>query len=203
MKENPYALAGWLSIAAAVLLPPMAVLGFLLDLGGARGDVLRLAPLAIVYLAMIGCQTLFSIYVFWRLRSFLKERFSFHEVDTIIVWMIVGILVLTAVMVTGKVVIWLGVAKLAVVFFIAALFLFGIPLAVLSIVFAVKLLRVPSEWRGMKKPYCVLVIIGSALYATGILSPIAMLLDAAAGLILGFVLLRPAEELADEELEFV
>ena len=70
----------------------------------------------------------------------------------------------------------------------------GIPLAILGIIFAVKLLRLESDQSGLLRPFAYVNIAASICFATFILAPLGLLLDAAGNVILGMLYLRRKSE---------
>ncbi len=200
MKKNPYAVAGWLAIAAAILIVPMFLLGILVDVVAQKQrDV---APLFLVaYLAVTITQTAFDLYAFSRLRGLLNERFGFHAVDKLIVAIILGVIALVGVIISSKILLTLGLVPLDAAFvFTGALFLVGLPLNILCIIFAVKLLSLEDDLQGLLKPYAYTTIAAAICFASFILVPFGLLAAAAAALILGIIFLRAGRQ---TEVEFV
>ncbi len=201
MKDNPYTLAGYLAIAGAVLALPSIVFGIILEIG--KGKV---AFLLIPYLILAVIQLSFGLYAFYRFKDLLNTRFHFHDVDTLIVLIIIGSAILMAIGMVGKSISTFippeEALPLALVF-IGGIAVVGIPLAVLGIIYAVKLLKLPSELGGLKKPYIYLNIIACCFFVTFILAPIGMLFDLVATILMGLILLKPQSEMEAEELEFV
>lgn len=68
-----------------------------------------------------------------------------------------------------------------------------IPLGVISIVFAVKLLHLPDDLFGLLTPFSYTIIASGMCYASIILSPLGIIGEAAAGVILGMIFFRAAE----------
>ena len=131
----------------------------------------------------------------------LNERFGFHAVDTLIVVIIIGVAALVGFVLTGKVLIALGlIPQTAGVLFIVGIGLIGLPLNVLNIVFAVRLLGMQGDMYGLLKPYAYATIGAAICFATLILAPIGMLIGAGAGVVLGIAFLRAGRP---AEVEFV
>ena len=79
------------------------------------------------------------------------------------------------------------------------LFLVTLPVSTLGIIFAIRLLRLDAELYGFKKPYAVLTIVASICFATFILAPVGLLLDAIGNVLLGLIYLKPEPELVQPE----
>ena len=77
--------------------------------------------------------------------------------------------------------------------------LLGLPLAILSIVFAVRLLRLRDSLFGLLKPYAYLTIVASALLATFLLAFLGLFFDAACSVLLGLIFLRSARSVPHPE----
>ena len=89
----------------------------------------------------------------------------------------------------------LPMALVAIAFFAVV----GLPLAILSIIFAVKLLRLEDNLYGLLKPYAYTTIVASALFATFLLAFLGFFLDAACSVMLGLIFLRAARGLPRPE----
>jgi len=75
----------------------------------------------------------------------------------------------------------------------------GIPLAILGIIFGVKLLRPDADQSGLLRPFAYINIAASICFASFILAPLGLLLDAAGNVVLGTIFLRrKAEPVAPE-----
>jgi len=204
-ETNPgnYELVGWLSITSAILLFPAVVLGIVLEVSRKPAILIFLVP----YVLLIGLSMGLSLYALYRFKGLLNDRFQFHDVDNIIK----AILILGGVMgvvATGAKVLGtfarirvddpialLPMALGAVVFFAIV----GLPLAILSIVFAVRLLRLKDDLFGLLKPYAYTTIVAAALFATFLLAFLGFFLDAACSVMLGIIFLRAARGLPKPE----
>jgi hypothetical protein len=83
--------------------------------------------------------------------------------------------------------------------FLGLLVLCGVVTGILSIVFAVKLLRLQDDLFGLLKPYAYATMASAVCLATVILAPVGMLVDAAATVMLGVIFLRAARGLPAPE----
>jgi hypothetical protein len=134
----------------------------------------------------------------YRFKGLLNDRYQFHDVDNLITAIVilgsVMAVVAIGVRVTGT---FVGInvqepqTLIPFAFGAAAFFaLIGLPLSILSIVFAVKLLRLRSDLDGLLKPYALTTIVASAMFATFILAFLGFFLDAACSVMLGLIFLR-------------
>lgn len=190
MDENRFVTPGYFAIIAAALTLPMVVLGVILDILTRKNQGMAI-PFLLPYLLVMGAQTVCGLYALGRLKTFLNERHGFHDVDGLIVAIIVGacLTTLIGVMVRISSVIY-GVSEKMALGLVPFIFIVALPLSILVIVFSVRLLRLGSDLDGMLRPFAYLNIAGSICFATLILAPIGMLLDAAGNVILGMIFLR-------------
>lgn len=189
--DNPYMMAGWLAIASAALLLPAMVLSIFTDIIFQRSHVLPVG-LAMIYFLVTVAQALCSLYALYRFRDYINEHFDFHETDGLITCILIGAMAITSVALVGKVVVWSGVDLMVTIAFLGMLLLVGIPLSIISIIYAVKLLQLPSDLGGFLKPMVVVNIIACVCFLLVILAPLGLLLTAAGDLIMGLVFLRQA-----------
>ncbi len=198
--ENQYNLAGRLAIAAAVLSLPLLVLGFMIQPHWPRLAL----PLLIMYVPATAFQTAFAVFALYWFRRLLNNRFGFHDTDALIVTIIIGAVVLAATGLAAKIGLLL-VPKSALVavglLVLVPLILVALPLAVVSIIFAIKLLRLQDDLGGMLKPFAYTTIAAGACFVTIILAPFGLLLDALSNVFLGLIFLRTAR--AASQVEFV
>ena len=197
-ESNPrqYEIVGWLSITAAVLLLPAMVLGVILEVSHKPAILIFLIP----YVLLIGLSMAFSLYALYRFRGLLNDRYQFHDVDNIITAILILGCIMSVVAIGVKVagtfmrinvdnpMTLLPAAFVAVAFFAVV----GLPLCILSIIFAVKLLRLKDNLYGLLKPYAYTTIVASALFATFLLAFLGFFLDAACSVMLGLIFLRAA-----------
>ena len=203
MNDKRYAIVGWLAIASAVMMLPTIFLGILLDVLRKPPVLLLLGP----YLLFSIASTAFSLYALYRLRGLLNDRFQFHEVDGLIVAIIFCVIALTSVAMSGKLGAVLakaaGVREAALLpfalIFLGLLVLCGVATSILSTVFAVKLLRLQDDLFGLLKPYAYATMAAAVCFATVILAPVGLFIDAAATVMLGIIFLRAARGLPAPE----
>lgn len=190
MNENRYVTPGYFAIIAAALTLPMVVLGLILDILARKNQGMA-APFLLPYLLVLGAQTVCGLYALGRLKTFLNERHGFHDVDGLIVAIIIGACLMTLIGVAGRVsAVVFGVSPRMALTFVPFLLVVGLPLSVLGIVFSLRLLRLGSDLGGMLRPFVYLNIAGAVCFATLILAPLGLLLDAAGNVVLGMIFLR-------------
>lgn len=189
-----YETVAWLSISSAILLFPGVVFSILLEIGREPAMLGFLIP----YVLLFGLSMAFGLYALYRFKGLLNDRFAFHDVDNLI----------RAILILGSVMAVVGIgmkvagsfAKVAVndprelipmaVVMVVFLVLIGLPLAILNIIFAVRLLRLQDDLFGLLKPYAYTTIVASALFATFLLAFLGLFLDAACSIMLGMIFLR-------------
>jgi hypothetical protein len=199
MEDRRYVTPGFMAIIAAGLTLPMIVLGLILDIAARKNPGFATAIL-LPYLLVVGAQAICGLYAFGRLKTYLNERHGFHEVDGLIVAIVIGACVMTLIGITARIaLVALGVERFLAISFVVLLVTLGIPLAILGIVFAVKLLRVDSDQSGLLRPFAIVNIVASVCFASFILAPLGLLLDAAGNVLLGMIYLRRKQEPATPE----
>jgi len=198
--DNPYALAGWLAITSALLFLPGAALGITTDLIFRRSGSLPLG-MAMVYFLVAIAQAGCALYALYRFRDYINEHFDFHETDGLITVILIGAMAITAVGLVGRVAVWSGAGTPASLAFFGFLLLVGIPLSIISIIFAVKLLRLPSDLGGLLKPLIVVNIAACVCFLLVVLAPLGLLINAVGDVLIGVVLLRQLGR--DDGPEFV
>ena len=181
-----------MAIASAILLSPEAIFGMLLDI---RPKILGM--LVLPWTIITAIEVSFSVYAMLRFKRLLNERFNFHRVDTVILLLIAGSVIMTCYGATVRVMKVLGVIphdniRVAIVI-TSVIVLLGIPMAVIGVVFVLRLLKLDDDLGGYRKPMAYVNIIASICFATMILAPVGMLLSAAFSFMLGLVFLRGSE----------
>jgi hypothetical protein len=117
------------------------------------------------------------------------------------VTIIIGAIAITGVAVTAKIVVSLNlVPETVTVMLVGVIILCAVALGVLSVIFAIKLLSLQDDLNGLLRPYVYVSIAAAICFATFLLAPIGLLLNAASTLILGLIFLRAGRE---PEVEFV
>jgi hypothetical protein len=193
MEQRRYTVPGWTAIAAAALTLPMLVLGLILDIAARKSPGIASVVL-LPYLFVASAQAICGLYALGRLKTFLNERHAFHDVDSIIIVIIIAGCAMTLAALTARVaLVAVGLDKAGEIYFTALLVTAGITMAILGLIFAVKLLRLESDLGGLLKPFIYTNIAASVCFATLLLAPLGLLLDAASNVLLGMIFLRSAD----------
>jgi len=200
--KNEYALAGYLAIAAAVLILPSFVLGIAAEVAKHRAPELTMV-LLIPYFAVTICYTIAALYVVLKFRTLLNKRHGFHAIDGLITAVVIGVIVMTLYAMPIKFFGLTGALDQAPLVFIAAIpvAVIGIILGVLGIVIGVRLLKLPAENTSYYRVYAWLSIAAGVCFVTFFLSPLGGLIDAAANIVLAMLFLKPDAE--DPQPDFV
>jgi hypothetical protein len=190
--KNEYALAGWLAIAAAVLMLPSFVLGFATEIAKHRAPELVLL-LLVPYFVITICYTVFSIYVLLRFRTLLNTRHSFHAIDGLVTAIVVGVIAMTLYAVPMKILGLLGVIDdpPLVILAVVPIAVIGITLGVLSIILGARLLRLPVDSTSYYRVYAWICIAAGICFVTFFLGPLGGLIDAAGNIVLAMLFLQP------------
>lgn len=192
MQRNEYSKAGWAAVAAAALTPAMLAMGVALDVIS-NAHPLLLATFAVVASAQTGL----GVFALHRFRHLLGERFGSHATDRLVSVLIVGALAILAVTLPARLMLGSGwLPRSAALGFTVALFLVGVPVAIASIVFAVKLRHVEGDATGHLRPYANATLAAGVCFATFLLSPVGLLINAVAQVFLGLLLLHPEPKTA-------
>lgn len=176
-----YALAGWLAIASACLFLPLFVLSL-------AHDIKKIATLLPFIVLMAGLQTAFSVYAAYQFRNLLNEYYDFHELDTLIMILIIAQIVITCIAMIGRI---FPVLQIPMAITLAAL---AIPTSIVGIMFGIRLLHLNAPLHGLLKPLAYLSIAGAICMMTFILIPVAMLIFAITDVLLGVIFLKGKEE---------
>ncbi len=198
MKEpirNEYAVAGWLAIAAAVLIFPSFVLGIAIEVAKHRAPGLVLV-LLVPYLLVTIAYTICGLYALLRFRILLNRRHAFHAIDGLVTAIVVGVIALTLYVLPVKVFGLSGAfdkAPLALLV-VVPVAIIGVVLGILSIIVGFRLLRLPTDKTSYYKVYAWLSIAAGFCFVTFILGPLGGLIDAAGNLVLAMLFLKPEEE---------
>ncbi|MCF7811609.1 hypothetical protein K9N50_11540 [bacterium] len=198
-NENKYALAGWLAIIGAILLFPEILFGLLVEF---KPD--KLGMLVFPYGIIAITEVAFTVYAFLRFRDLLNERYSFHQVDLLVLLIVIGSIAGTSFAVVMRHLYIFGVVTPTPVVKIASIIatmLIAIPLSAIGVVFGIKLLKLDTDLRGLLKPMVYIYIAGSICFATFVLIIPGVLLYATFQIMMGLVFLREGD--TEASLEFV
>ena len=200
--KNEFALAGYMAIAAAVLILPSFVLGVATEVAKHRTPELIL-PLLVPYFAITICYTIAAIYVVIQFRTLLNKRHGFHAIDGLITAIVVGAVAMTLYAMPMKFFGLTGVLNEGPMAFltIIPIAVIGITLGILSIILGARLLKLPADNTSYYRVYAWLSIVAGACFVTFFLTPLGGLIDAAANIVLAMLFLKPDAE--DPQPEFV
>ena len=172
-------LAGLLSIANGILtIPLFAMSVFLVSQPDSGGKLLAMV--------LAGVSFILFVFIFLSLKGLLNTRFGFHDTDGLI-----------------NMLIWVNAVSLAVPFLeflpVSEELATGAPVVliaivgIVSIVFAIRLLKLPDTPHSLLKPFAYTTLATGVCFATIVLIPVGLLAGIIADIILGVIFLRAAE----------
>jgi len=177
-----YTLAGWLAILQAVILVPKVGFDLFVDIMSPSGTgILQL----ITGFQVVG--ELVGIYVLFMFRQLLNEKYSFHKADSMINILIFCYAASALIGVAGLVLIPLLDIMFArtILYFLTSL---------VTIVFAIRLLKLESNLSGLLKPYVYCTIAGRVCAVTIVLGQVGSLISMVSLILLGMILIRAESE---------
>jgi len=200
--KNEYALAGWMAIAAAVLILPSFVLSIATEVAKHRAPELAMV-LLIPYFVVTICYTIAAIYAILQFRTLLNKRHGFHAIDGLITVIVSGVIALTLYTMPMKYFGLTGVLDKPPLVFLAVIpvAVIAIVLGILGIIVGARLLNLPAENTSYYRVYAWLSIAAGICFVTFFLGPLGGLIDAAAYIVLAMLFLKPDAE--DPKPEFV
>ena len=181
---NSYKTAGWLSIISAILGIPLVVITLIQMVTRSSGRVF--APLGIVLLLLV---VVFGLYAFYKFRELLNEKYNFHRVDTLVTIVILG-----SILVAIERILFRLIYPSEIVPLLILLVATGIPMSIVGIMFAARLLELKDNLNGMLKPLAYTYMVACILFLTIILSDFAHLAVMAFHVMLGIVLIRSGRD---------
>ena len=125
----------------------------------------------------------------------LNERYRFHAVDGLIITIIIASIAITIVGLLGR-----GIPEFKIIGGISMIVI-GIPLSIISIIYALKLLKLNGTLNGLLKPIVYTQLATSICFLTFVLIPVGFLIMIANTVLIGLSMMRGQEE--TEELEFI
>jgi hypothetical protein len=196
MNDNPYRTAGWLSIAAAILFPLafiISVLQGLIAIGQFRYTGPTVGPSDILFIIF----TAFTVYALIVFRRMLNERYSFHDIDTLILLSILWGILFQVVSISYRLVmiaLW-PVPQLVYTLSSLAIMVLFMPVGgVIDIIIAARLLREKGRFNELITALTYVNMASGICMATVILTPLSLILMPVWWAILGMVFLREKEE---------
>lgn len=179
-------IAGFLAMASAILGIPLLILSHPFS------ESKYIAPIVLLTVMQLAGLCLYT-YLYSFLKTFLNLRFSFHETDNYI-----DFLVMTNIFVTLA-----GIAGYFLTAFREPLELFSLLLVIsfgtVQLLFGIKLLQLSDSLQGMLKPFCFLSILTGIFITTIVLLPIASFTGAITDVMLGTIFFQASE--SPEELD--
>jgi hypothetical protein len=180
MDTNRYNLAAWMSFASAAIILPMVVTNFMFG----AGHTYLLPFLTTLELGSI----VLSVYVMLKLLDLLRRQYNNNRLEIpVYVSLVMGALTTL----TGISLNVLGICGIPALLIMA---LPIVPMAVAGIVIGVRLLAMPADLHGLKKPLGLLYIISSACYLTLFLIPLGLMVCVVESIVLGMVFLRAGSQ---------
>ena len=174
MQHESMKTAGWVCIVSAVTTFPFFIMPFFAVWGESYS-----AQAILSFISLGLC-----IYVLHSLRRLLNEEFGFHLVDThisVLIWVNVIVTVISVVVPNPD-------ATFAI-FVLIALVVLGI----VTIAFAITLMKLQDQLAGLLKPFCYLTIAQGVCMASIILILLSLLASIAADVLLALVFFRTAD----------
>lgn len=188
-NTNKYKLAGYLAFATSVLLIPVTVITIMHDIPATYNPALL--PFLIVFTVIMLCC---GIYAFYRFKNFLNEYYDFHDIDKLVLPIILLRIVVTLFSLLSKV-----VPDLKLIAGIMTI-VTAIATSIVGIIFCIILLRLKVSLHGLLKPYAYLTIALYICVMTLLLGIVGVILGVVTNVMLGIIFLKTPEEI---EVEFV
>ncbi len=179
---SSYTLAGWLSILQAVIILPKVGFDLFVEFMTPSGTgIMQL----ITGFQVVG--ELVGIYVLFMFRRLLNERHSFHKADSLISILIICYAASALVGAAGLALISIHDVMFArlILYFLSSL---------VSIVYAVRLLKLECNLSGLLKPYVYSTIAGGVFGATIVLGEYGRPIFMVSLILLGMILIRAESE---------
>ncbi len=182
LDEKGLNLAGWLSVVAAVLAFPSAVISFISGMVEGKNT-------ALLYLDVIlsTANVVVYVYILIALKRLLNQKASFHDVDNYImfsVWLSIAITTISIIALPfteAQKIIGLGTLVLI------------IPFGIIYVVFGIKLLNCEDDLFGYLKPLSYLTIATGFMTAVVVLMLLGMLTAMISDVILALIFFKSAK----------
>jgi hypothetical protein len=183
VKITNYKLAGWLAIVSVVMNVPLFLMNLYLD---TTSDYIPGVNAMLVFLSCL--TTVIGIFLWFVFRHLLHERFDFHDADRLI-----SVMIAANILLCGLIVMRDGIPGARHILQVPILLLL-IPVGVVLILFAVKLLSLPDDPAMLLKPYAYLNAVSGFCLITVLLTFLGLLIGMVTGIILAFIFFRAAEQ---------
>lgn len=180
-----YTLAGWLSIVQAVIiLPKVGVDLFVEYLTPSGYGILQL------FIGFDVVSKLLGIYVLFMFRRLLNERHSFHNADKLINALIFCYAAFALIWALDLVL----NSQFNVLFALPIIYVLSGLTSLISIVYAIRLLKLESNLSGLLKPYVYTTIAGGVFGVTIVLGEYGRPIFMVSLILLGMILIRAESE---------
>jgi len=195
MNNKRYKLAGWLSIFVAIIFMPKFIVNIVFEVIAQR---LHFPGIYMFDAFIIILLTMIYVFLLLTFRLLLNERFNFFEVDNLIIITIWCLIVSNFIVILDDIFKTLGIlgsefSPLKIILFILFFSVFFL-LGIISILFAVKLLRLKGDLFGMLKVYVYTTIAGGVCLVSIVLFPLSLIIVVATYILEGIIFLRAAED---------
>ena len=187
--------AGWISIFVAIIFMPKFILSLIFEIIAYKShspgiymlDAFLTIPLTIAY-----------VYLLITFRFLLNERYNFHDVDKLITISYICLIITGFITILDDVFKMLGIigqsfTPLKIILLVVFFSVFVI-MGIVSIIYAVKLLRLKDDLFGMLKIYVYTTIAGGVCLVSIVMLPLSLIIVVATYIIEGIIFLRAAED---------
>ena len=195
MINQRYKIAGWLSIFVAIIFVPKFIANIIIEVIAQRLHFPGIYMLDAFFMIIL---TVIYVYLLVTFRYLLNERFNFYDVDfliTISYWCLIlssSIIVLDDIFKTMGI-IGHSFSTLKIIMFVSFFSVFFI-MGIVSILFAIKLLRLKGDLFGMLKVYVYTTIAGGVCLVSIVLFPLSLVIVVASYILEGMIFLRAADD---------
>lgn len=196
MLENRFALAGWLSLVAAIIFPVSFVLGVLetavLDEAfGYEGPIVGPSDgISVIFV-------LLTVYVLVMFRRYLHERYDYRGIDGLISLSIAwNIIFEVSSLVAGAflMLVWPIHEGSVIVAGLGVLGLFMLTAGIINLLIGLRLLQSREDFSELLRVYGVLMLLAGIFQVSLLLSPLALFLVPVLHVLLCLILLREKTE---------
>jgi len=200
MSNNRYALAGWVAIAQTIIIPTAFVIGILQGVIGARAFGYTGPSVGPSDLLMI-LFTAGEVYTLIMFRKLINERFSFHDVDTMItlaIWWGILFQSCSLLMKLLIVVSWPVEGLLMVLGYVAFMTVFLVSAGIINIIIGIRLLKIKESMSDLLLAYTYFILVAGIIQVSVIFSPLVLLMLPISSILLAMIFFK-----SEEQVEFV
>jgi hypothetical protein len=181
MNGSRYSFAGWLAITKVIISIPILILSVFFE-GKPVGFMNMVFAISAFAFLII------DIYLFWLFKELLNDRFEFHETDQLIYLIILANIIFGVINMFGWV--FFDIRNIVKIIMMVLF----VPVGALLIYFGYKLLRLKDSLFSLLKPYAYTTIASGICCITLIFIFFGLLIGMAAGIIMGIIFIRSAEQ---------